>query len=262
MNTKPPTSPKSVQFDPSTQPWVVANTLQHPDGSSSLLPALHSQDFNRDLIDQIFNAGFIWHEDVNVRQWNYDKRHSGNLGRYIQAAVLIPLVINAQGQTEVLLTLRSKRLKNHSGQISFPGGRVESTDLSNQEAAIRETYEEVGVAKENIEIFGQMPEFLTGTGFVIKPYIAYIKPTQAYTIDPNEVEKTILVPLDYILDPNNHRYYSTELGPKLIQHYYGIEWQDAEGNRFLIWGATAAILRNLYQRLRQGMAQQQIHNAP
>lgn len=158
------------------------------------------------------------------------------------AAVLFPIVSRANGQT-VLLTKRTAHLKDHPGQISFPGGRVETTDPTPIHTALRETAEEIGLGEAHVEILGFLPEYRTVTGFRITPVVGLVTPPFELRADPFEVAEVFEVPLSFLLDPANHQRQSVEYKGGLRQ-YYAIPYGE-----YLIWGATAGMIRFLFERL-------------
>lgn len=161
---------------------------------------------------------------------------------YKPAAVLIPLVQRAS--LTLLLTQRPLHMKHHPGQISFPGGRVEASDTDATATALRETQEEIGLAREHIEIIGTLPAYHTVTNYAVTPVVALVQPPFKLTLDANEVADAFEVPLDFLLDPANHEKRSRAwFGHE--RHFYAMPY----GDKF-IWGATAAMLRNLYHFLR------------
>ena len=158
------------------------------------------------------------------------------------AAVLFPIVLRQDGHT-VLLTQRTAHLRDHAGQISFPGGRVEESDQSTLHTALRETEEEIGLAREHIEPIGYLPEYRTGTGFRVTPVVALVRPPFDLRIDPFEVADAFEVPLAFLLDPANHQRHSIHHRGALRQ-YFAMPYGD-----YFIWGATAGMIRSLTERL-------------
>lgn len=158
------------------------------------------------------------------------------------AAVLFPIVLRDGGQT-VLLTQRTAHLRDHAGQISFPGGRVEAEDLSPSHTALRETEEEIGLPRERIEILGFLPEYRTGTGFRVTPVVALVQPPFDLRPDPFEVAEVFEVPLAFLLDPANHQQHSLHYRGAL-RNYFAMPYGD-----YFIWGATAGMIRSLSERL-------------
>jgi 8-oxo-dGTP pyrophosphatase MutT (NUDIX family) len=161
----------------------------------------------------------------------------------IPAAVLVGLVDRAAGPA-LLLTRRTEHLRDHAGQICFPGGRVEADDESAAAAALREAEEEIGLDPARVGIIGQLPPYQTVTGFCIHPVVGWISPPFALRPDPFEVAEAFEVPLHFVLEPENHRRQSYRRGP-VTRGYYVLPYQ----GRF-IWGATAGILVNLARVLR------------
>jgi 8-oxo-dGTP pyrophosphatase MutT (NUDIX family) len=160
------------------------------------------------------------------------------------AAVLVPVV--ARAEPTVLLTQRAAHLKDHAGQISFPGGKIDPADASPMAAALREADEEVGLAADHVEPIGYLDLYLTTFGFRIVPLLARVAPPFALTLNRDEVEDAFEVPLAFLMSPENHRRKSREWNG-LTRHFYEMPF----GERY-IWGATAGILRNLYERIYAG----------
>ena len=158
------------------------------------------------------------------------------------AAVLFPIVLREGGHT-VLLTQRTAHLKDHAGQISFPGGRVEAEDASPVHTALRETEEEIGLGREHVEVLGFLPEYRTGTGFRVTPVVALVKPPFKLAIDPFEVAEAFEVPLAFLLDPANHKSHSLHYRGALRQ-FFAMPYGD-----YFIWGATAGMIHSLAERL-------------
>lgn len=158
------------------------------------------------------------------------------------AAVLVPLVDHHDGLT-VLLTQRASHLKNHAGQISFPGGRLESSDAGPLAAALRETEEEIGLSREHVTFAGYLEPHLVLSGYWVTPVVGFVQPGFELTLDRREVESTFEVPLLHILDAANHQARERMLGTTKV-HVYDIPY----GERH-IWGATAGMLMSLYKLL-------------
>src|SRR5204863_984877 len=121
------------------------------------------------------------------------------------AAVLIPIVDRRQENPaglSVLFTRRASHLRDHSGQVSFPGGRVAAADASPEATALREAFEEIGLAPARVELLGRLPEYHTRTGFRITPVVGLLLPPFELRADANEVEEIFEVPLDFLLDPS------------------------------------------------------------
>ncbi|MDY6948343.1 MAG: CoA pyrophosphatase [Pseudomonadota bacterium] len=160
----------------------------------------------------------------------------------IAAAVLVPIVEHDSGLT-VLLTQRASHLKNHAGQISFPGGRIEPSDLNPIEAALRETHEEIGITREHITFVGFLEPQLVLSGYWVTPVVAFVRPGFELRLDHREVQSAFEVPLLHILDPLNHRSRERLLGAVSVQ-VHDIPYGDQN-----IWGATAGMLMALYRLL-------------
>ena len=161
----------------------------------------------------------------------------------IAAAVLIPIIDHPEGLS-VLLTERSSQLRQHAGQISFPGGRIEPTDTGPLEAALRETEEEIGLPREHVSFAGYLDPHLVLTGYWITPVIGFVRPGFELKLDQREVAATFEVPLIHILDRANHRSRARELGGTTVQVY------DIPFGEHNIWGATAGMLMTLYRLLK------------
>jgi 8-oxo-dGTP pyrophosphatase MutT (NUDIX family) len=160
------------------------------------------------------------------------------------AAVLVPVV--ARPEPTMLLTRRAAHLKDHSGQVSFPGGRVHADDPTPEATALREAREEIGLDAVHVELLGRMPEYLTRTGFRITPVVGIVTPPFELRPDANEVEEIFEVPLAFLLDPANRQRQSREWQGEL-RWFYVMPYE-----RHYIWGATAGMLVNLANHVAQG----------
>ena len=177
---------------------------------------------------------------LDPAQMSADQPHS-RFGHEVlkPAAVLVPLVdhsTNEQINYNVLLTRRASHLKHHAGQISFPGGRFEQQDLHLQQTALRETHEEIGIPHSDVEIIGTLPQHETITGYMITPYVGWLKADYSLTVDAGEVAEVFEVPLSFICDPQNQRIETRQFEGREV-NFYVIEYND-----YWIWGATARIL--------------------
>jgi 8-oxo-dGTP pyrophosphatase MutT (NUDIX family) len=157
------------------------------------------------------------------------------------AAVLIPVVDHKE--PTVLLTQRSPNLSEHAGQIAFPGGKIDATDASPRDAALREAWEEVGLDGSFIDPIGYLGVYGTGFGFRILPTVARVKPGFKLTINHSEVVDAFEVPLSFLMNPANHQIHSKEFRG-MERSYYAMPYAER-----YIWGATAGILRVLYERI-------------
>jgi 8-oxo-dGTP pyrophosphatase MutT (NUDIX family) len=164
----------------------------------------------------------------------------------VPAAVLVPLVEREAGLT-VLLTQRAATLKDHAGQISFPGGRIEPTDSDAWHAALREAHEEIGLSESFVEFAGYLPDHWVGTGFRVTPAVGFVSPHYELRIAREEVHDVFEVPLDFILDAANHKSRMRRMGDVTLEVY------DIPYGERNIWGATAGMLMTL-RRLLQARA--------
>jgi 8-oxo-dGTP pyrophosphatase MutT (NUDIX family) len=164
------------------------------------------------------------------------------------AAVLVPLV-RRQGGLAVLLTRRTAHLNDHAGQISFPGGRTDPEDADAIATALREAHEEVGLRPEEIEVIGRLPLYTTVTGYAVTPVVGLLEPPRALVLDAFEVAEAFEVPLAFLMDPAHHRRHVVEV-QQLTRRFLSMPWRrDAASDEYFIWGATAAMIRNLYRFL-------------
>lgn len=158
------------------------------------------------------------------------------------AAVLVGVVPRSSGAT-VLLTRRTEQLRHHAGQVSFPGGRIESEDVSPVAAALREAREEVGLDAGQVEVLGYLDPLATITGFCVQPVLALVRPWFVAQPDPAEVAEVFEVPLALLLDPARLEKIELQFGGR-VRHVFQYRYAQQR-----IWGATASILFNLRQRL-------------
>jgi 8-oxo-dGTP pyrophosphatase MutT (NUDIX family) len=167
----------------------------------------------------------------------------------VPAAVLVPLV-EREGDLTVLLTQRATQLKNHAGQISFPGGRVERNDGGPREAALREAQEEIGLDPRFVSIAGYLPDHVIVSGFLVTPVVAFVQPGFELLLDSGEVASTFEVPLSFLFDPRNHRTRRRRIGTS----DYEIDVIDIPFGEHNIWGATAGMIFTLYRMCMEGQA--------
>jgi 8-oxo-dGTP pyrophosphatase MutT (NUDIX family) len=158
------------------------------------------------------------------------------------AAVLIGVVEHPEGPS-VILTRRSDTLRNHTGQIALPGGRCDPGETP-WRTALREAHEEIGLDPSLVTLAGLSTSYRTGTGYHITPVLGFIAPGFSLTVNPDEVADVFETPFEFLMDPANHVEHEREIPTGITRRFYGMTWED----RF-IWGATAGILRALYDRL-------------
>jgi 8-oxo-dGTP pyrophosphatase MutT (NUDIX family) len=201
-------------------------------------PALASERLHPDWLRQRFANPPDWVCEPSVEP-RFNQRP------ITKAAVLMPLVLQGDG-LHLLLTQRTAHLHDHAGQVSFPGGRWEEGDASIIETALRETEEEVGLSRRHVDILGVLPEYLTGTGYLVTPVVALVQPPFELQADTFEVAEIFQVPLAFLMDGSNHQRRQFEMPGGLgTRTFYAMPYRD-----FFIWGATAAMLRNLFHFLR------------
>ena len=214
-------------------------------GVDAHLPAVDAAQLQPDALRRRFRSPPAWQPEISV------ERRFDSLREPAHASVLVPLVQRA-GQLTVLLTRRTDHLTDHPGQISFPGGRAEAFDADVIATALREAREEIGLADRDIEVLGALPTYTTGTGFIVTPVIALLEPGFGINADPFEVAEVFEVPLGFLMTPANHRRHRVEFAGA-VREFLSIPWHDADAQgaarHYFVWGATAAMLRNLYRFL-------------
>jgi 8-oxo-dGTP pyrophosphatase MutT (NUDIX family) len=221
------------------------------EGIDAHLPAISPQALSPQALRARFDKPPNWSPEV-LREPNFSQRPS------TQAAVLIALVMRGPGgQTpHVLLTQRAAHMNTHSGQVAFPGGKLDPSDASLQAAALREAEEEVGLQAKHVQILGELPVYVTGTAFSVTPVVALVSANLEITPNADEVADVFEVPLAFLMDPANHRRHVFDANGVTRQWFsmpYKEQRQQAPGEtqeveRF-IWGATAGMLRNFYRFL-------------
>ncbi|MEL0637076.1 MULTISPECIES: NUDIX hydrolase [Marinomonas] len=201
-------------------------------------PAISTNlDEIRAALDNTLEVHSIYNPDKNLSPSAYRLK-------YRSAAVLIPIWHSPEhDQLEVLVTKRALHMRNHPGQIAFPGGKHDPDDASIQYTALRETLEEVGLAPDCFDLIGELGEYCTISGYCIKPIIAEMTRLSAMSLCEDEVKSVHWVPLDFLLDPSNYQFKTRQIGT-VTHSYFEIKYQDIR-----IWGVTAGILYGLYQTL-------------
>lgn len=236
-----PASPRSRQrvrltYDPQAAPWSAPIDRYGPIPHDALHP-----EFVRSVLGRTIEQTLDLPDEFAVRYKTLNPQAT-------EAAVLVPLVLRESGLT-VLLTQRTDHLHDHAGQVSFPGGRVETTDESPIATALRETHEETGLAPEHVDVLGSLPRYYTGTGFAITPVTGLVRPTFTLAPDEFEVAEVFEVPLVFLTDPTNYRLHRASLPDGSERQYYSILF-----DKYFIWGATAAMLRGVYQVLAEAFS--------
>lgn len=193
------------------------------------------------------HAGWLRTRFANPPEWAPEALEEAMLrSRAMTAASVLIALVQRPGGLTMLLTLRTAHLTDHAGQISFPGGRAEEVDGSAIETALRETEEEIGLAREHIDVIGVLPDYVTGTGYRVTPVVGLVTPPFELTPDAGEVAEIFEVPLAFLMDGANHQRLSFELPEGAGRRsFYAMPFE-----RFFIWGATAGMLRNLFHFLR------------
>jgi len=158
------------------------------------------------------------------------------------AAVLIGVVEHPTGPS-VILTRRSDSLRSHTGQVALPGGRCDPGETPSQ-TALREAQEEIGLDPSLVTLAGLSTPYRTGTGYHITPVVGFVAPGFTLTVNPQEVAEVFETPFEFLMDPINHVEHEREIPTGVTRRFYGMTWEDQ-----FIWGATAGILRALYDRL-------------
>jgi 8-oxo-dGTP pyrophosphatase MutT (NUDIX family) len=173
---------------------------------------------------------------------DHDFEFVGDPALLTPAAILAPVVRRPEGWT-LMLTQRTHSMPTHPGQISFPGGRIQDLDASAVDAAIRETFEETGLDPGFIRPVGGYDAYRTGTGYLINPIVAFVEPGFRLAPDPREVEEVFEAPLNFLMNPQNHERHERLFKGK-ARRFYAMPFE----GRY-IWGATAGLIRALYERL-------------
>jgi 8-oxo-dGTP pyrophosphatase MutT (NUDIX family) len=217
-------------FDPRHVPVV---------GVDDHLPKVQVHALQPQALAQRFNHPPIWAPELKG-----EPRFSDRVP--VHASVLIPLVMRDQGLT-VLLTERTTHLSSHSGQIAFPGGKADPEDASATDTALREAEEEIGLGRHSVEVLGSLPIYTTGSAFIVTPVVALVRADYAMALNPHEVADAFEVPLDFLMNPANHRRHAVDWAGSR-REWFSMPYHDATVERF-IWGATAGMLRNFYRFL-------------
>ena len=227
----PPDTPlsKLPNFDPREVPVV---------GIDTHLPAVDPVRFTPDALRARFAHPPAWQPELQS-----EKRFTNR--QPAEASVLVPVVM--RDEPAILLTQRTAHLTTHQGQVAFPGGKRDDTDIDAADTALREAEEEIGLERSLAEVIGWMPTYTTGTMFTITPVVALVQPDYRLVLNDYEVADAFEVPLAFLMDPKHHRRHRIDIGG-VQREWFSMPYTDAGKERF-IWGATAAMLRNFYRFL-------------
>jgi len=225
----------ALNFDPQELPvFAVDNHL----------PAVLAAELDAAAMRRRFGSPPTWSPEIAIERQMSERQP-------IHASVLVPLVQHGSGLT-VVLTQRTDHLIDHPGQVSFPGGRAEPEDADAVATALREAQEEIGLLPASVDVIGQLPTYTTGTGFIVTPVVGVVKPGFSLQLDPFEVAEVFEVPLAFLMDPANHRWHVIDVAG-VKREFLSMPWTDIDSDgkarRYFVWGATAAMLRNLYRFL-------------
>lgn len=229
MTTPNPPLPP-LNFDPRQAPLV---------GVDDQLPKVSAQALQAQALIQRFASAHVWTPEL-LAEPRFSQR------ALVHASVLVPLVRRDSGLT-VLLTERSTHLSSHSGQVAFPGGKADPEDADAVDTALREAEEEIGLERRFVQVLGTLPIYTTGSAFLVTPVVALVDAAHTVTPNPREVADVFEVPLDFLMDPANHRRHAVDWAGSR-REWLSMPYTDATAERF-IWGATAGMLRNFYRFL-------------
>jgi len=218
-------------FSPEAQPVIPIEPLA----------PLSTQALQLDFIRQAFARPSAWQVEPIFADL-FDPPQL-NLQGATRAAVFMPLVQREDGLS-MLFTRRTDHLAHHAGQISFPGGRIETSDADAIAAALRETFEETGIAPQFARVLGAQPSMLTTTQFVVTPIVGSLQPGFQLHANRDEVAEIFEVPLCVLMHPHSYRLHRIDLPDRTQRLYFSISWRS-----YFIWGVTAALLRNFHRFL-------------
>ena len=229
-----PVSPETpLSKLPNFDPRSVAVT-----GIDTHLPALPPWAMTPDALRARFAFPPVWAPEAST-----ERRISSR--PLAHASVLVPIV--TRERPTLILTERTTHLSTHSGQVAFPGGKRDDSDADAADTALREAHEEIGLERGVVDVIGQMPTYTTGSQFIITPVVALVRPGHVLKLNAYEVADAFEVPLDFLMNPAHHRRHLMEW-EGYRREWLSMPYMDGANERF-IWGATAAMLRNLYRFL-------------
>lgn len=217
-------------FDPRKVPVLAVDTH---------LPAVDRAALQPEALERRFRTPPDWQPEIRQEPLWVERPP-------VPASVLIPVVVHER--PTILLTQRTTHLSSHSGQIAFPGGKQDAADADLVATALREAQEEVGLDPARVQVIGRLPEYRTGSGFIITPVVSLVRPGFELVPNPFEVEEAFEVPLDFLMDPANHRRHAFMAGG-MQREWLSMPYRGEGASERFIWGATAGILRNLYRFL-------------
>lgn len=215
------------------------------------MPAVPPDDLQPEALRTRFAQPPVWQPEV-LRENFFSDRTSA------QAAVLVPIVMRGPraSMPTVLLTRRAAHMKTHSGQIAFPGGKVDPGDANRRATALREAQEEVGLEPCHVQVIGELPVYITGTSFWVTPVVGLVSPDFKPKPNADEVADVFEVPLSFLMNPANHRRHAWDWqGAR--RHWFSMPYEEQRTEvggqiqtvEHFIWGATAGMLRNFYRFL-------------
>jgi 8-oxo-dGTP pyrophosphatase MutT (NUDIX family) len=220
---------KLPNFDPERVPVI---------GVDHHLPAVPAARLSAQALRQRFAQPPAWQPEV-VRERKFAQREPA------LASVLVGIVM--RDAPTLLLTQRTAHLSTHSGQVAFPGGKVDATDRDVVDTALRESHEEVGLERDQVQVLGTISDYVTGTAFVVTPVVGLVSADHTLKPNPHEVASAFEVPLAFLMNPAFHRRHALEAEGRR-REWFSMPYQDGDEQRF-IWGATAGMIRNFYRFL-------------